>query len=78
MLYIADVMLVIMYNFRFNYLAGQREPLPVYINVIRHPLDRLVSFYYFVRAQHGSVKQMSTEQRQMVCIIPAIDNILPI
>lgn len=33
----------------FAFLPFKTDPLPIYINLIRDPLDRLVSYYYFIR-----------------------------
>lgn len=55
----------LIYERHIHYFDATRYgmPQPVFINVVRDPLERLVSWYYFRRYQHGHIRDMPTEQR---------------
>ena len=38
----------------------------MYINIIRDPIDRLVSWYYFRRFQEGHIRKLPEEERNRV------------
>ena len=47
-------------NFRFGY------PQPIYINIIRDPIKRAMSFYYYVRHMNTKVLDMTEAEKNMV------------
>ncbi|ELU17830.1 hypothetical protein CAPTEDRAFT_106349 [Capitella teleta] len=44
---------------------GCRSTLPTYINIIRNPQERLISFYYFIRFFPNHQRPMSDAKRNM-------------
>ena len=48
-----------------EYAKMQNRSSPMYINLVREPLDRLQSFYYFIRYQQGHVRKMGAEKLRM-------------
>ena len=55
------IMLFVISSFRYN------QSQPVYINVVREPLSRLASWYYFQRFQPGHERDMPWTDRNRVC-----------
>jgi len=44
------------------------QPEPVYVNIVRDPIDRLESWYYYRRFQEGHERQMSDADRNRVSV----------
>lgn len=47
----------------FVNFSDVNEPMPVYINNIRDPVDRIASWYYFIRFQPMHIRPMSEQRR---------------
>ncbi|ELU16142.1 hypothetical protein CAPTEDRAFT_140021 [Capitella teleta] len=55
----------VIYERHIHYFDSEKYGMerPVFINVIRDPLERMVSWYYFRRYQDGHERQLPIEQR---------------
>lgn len=50
-------------HYHFMRFEKYNSTQPTYINVIRDPLDRMMSWYYFIRFQPGHMRDMDNETR---------------
>ena len=58
---------VLLFNCNSNGFDSRfSERQPIYINIIRNPLDRMVSWYYFIRFEERHIRKMSDTRRNMV------------
>lgn len=55
-------------SFEFFYSSRYNGTQPMYMNVIRDPLTRMTSWYYFIRFQPDHMRGMDNKTRHRVII----------